>query len=372
MNPKPERAPEWQEEFHPSTGAYVAATGLVASVYVYFLIFAQFGFLRALTTVLGEGHAWFRPVLLVMAVAGIGGGFGAARLFTERRGRALIMAGLVLAGLAVALTWVAATPELFLLAAFLTGAGTGIVTVTLAGLLRREIGGARLGYCIGLATGLAYAVCNLPPVFRGDIKTQLLVAIGAVCAGLVAVQGLEQRAPHQTIDGIDYGPVGRWVWVAVFLVLVATDSAVFYVIQHTPELKQATWEVGTQLCLNAAAHLAGAVLAGLALDRRHVAGTLFVAAVLLAGASLLLGLGIVNGVVATLYAAAVSGYSTALVFYPARSGRPALAAILFSVAGWLGSGLGLGLAERLHRIPVWLPLAAVVIIAALLAARPRK
>ncbi|MNC91199.1 hypothetical protein D3C83_74080 [compost metagenome] len=57
--------------------------------------------------------------------------------------------------------------------------------------------------------------------------------------------------------------------------------------------------------------------------------------------------------VAAFYAAGVSLYSTALVFYPARSGRPGLAALVFAVAGWIGSALGIGMAQHHDRIPVW-------------------
>ena len=79
-----------------------------------------------------------------------------------------------------------------------------------------------------------------------------------------------------------------------------------------------------------------------------------------------------NAGVAALYSAAVSGYSTVLVFYPARGGRPGLAAVLYAIAGWLGSGLGIALGVQLGRIPLWLPLAAGAIVATLLTLRPRR
>jgi cytochrome c oxidase cbb3-type subunit 2 len=56
---------------------------------------------------------------------------------------------------------------------------------------------------------------------------------------------------------------------------------------------------------------------------------------------------------AALYAAGVSVYSAALVFYPARSGRPGLAALVFAVAGWTGSALGISMAQDLNRLPGW-------------------
>ena len=82
----------------------MAATVTIAATYIYFLIFAQFGFIKAVE--------------------------------------------------AAGLTWVARTPAWLPL----TGTGPGIVTAGLAGMLRREIDGGRLGLCIGVGTGIAYAV----------------------------------------------------------------------------------------------------------------------------------------------------------------------------------------------------------------------
>ena len=59
-----------------------------------------------------------------------------------------------------------------------------------------------------------------------------------------------------------------------------------------------------------------------------------------------------------LYIAGVSAYSTALVFYPARSGRPGLAALVYAVAGWGGSALGIGLAQGRTELPAWLIIVA--------------
>jgi len=260
----------------------------------------------------------------------------------------------------------------FLGSAILAGSGLGLATVTLVGMLRRETGGARLGLCLGVGTGVAYGICNLPGVFAGALPTQLLVALGAAGAGLVAVRGFRQRAPAAAAPGPDYTPAGVRRWIVIFLVLVVTDTAAFFLIQQSPALKGATWATSTQLNLNAGVHLLAAMVAGLALDRHRVVATLATAALLLVVAIALLSLGVANAAVAALYSTAVSGYSTVLVFYPARSGRPGVAATLYAVAGWLGSGLGLGLGVQLGHIPLGLPLAAGAIIAALLATRPRK
>jgi MFS family permease len=367
----PDREQELREEFDPPERSLVAATVTIAATYVYFLVFAQFGFLQALA-VLGPGHALVRPVLAAMGLAGIAGGWFMARWFRENRGRGRVMTGFVVAAAAAGLTWVARSPAGVLLGAVLTGAGTGMVTVGLAGLLRREVGGGRLGRCIGTGTGLAYAFCNLPPVFNGTAHAQALLGIAAACTGLIAVQLFEQRGPRQQAGGYDYSLRGKAGWIAIFLTLVGVDSAVFAIIQHTPELKLATWTGGSRLWLNAGVHLAAGVGAGLLLDRRWVAGTVGGAAALLLAACVLLGRGPSEfPLEAGLYAAGVSAYSAALVFYPARAGRPGLAALVYGIAGWIGSAAGLGLAQEVHRVPGWLPVTAGAVVGGLFFMRHR-
>ena len=367
----PDQEQALREEYNPSERSQVAATVTIAATYVYFLIFAQFGFLKALAA-LGPGSALLRPIMAVMGVTGIGGGVFMARWFKENRGRGQVMSGFVVAAVAAGLAWTARTADVFFLCAALTGAGTGMVTVGLAGLLRREVGGGRLGRCVGIGTGLAYAFCNLPPVFGGAAHTQAMLGIAAACTGLIAVQLFEQRGPRQLAGGFDYSPRGRTVWTLIFLALVGLDSAAFYIIQHTPALKLATWAGGPRLLLNAGVHLVAGVGAGLLLERRRIAGAVGGAAVLLIAACALLDQGSGRySLEAALYAAAVSVYSAALVFYPARSGRPGVAALVFGVAGWTGSALGIGLAQELDRVPAGLIAASGVVIAAMFFVRHR-
>lgn len=349
----------------------MAATVTIAATYVYFLIFAQFGFLKAVAAAGHQAGSLVRPVMAVMGVAGIAGALLMARIFHERRCRGQLMAGFVIAGAAAGFTWIARTPAGLFLCAALTGTGTGMVTVGLAGMLRREVGGGRLGLCIGVGTGVAYAVCNLPPVFSGGAHTQAMLGVAAACTGLLAVQLFEQRAPRQNAGGYDYSPGGKAVWTGIFLALVCMDSAAFYIIQHTAELKAATWTGGPQLLLNAGAHLVAGVLAGLALDRRQVAGAILTATALLLGGGALIvtGRGFIG---APLYAAGVSVYSSALVFYPARNARVGLAALVYAVAGWAGSALGIGTAENLESVPGWFFLIAAGVVSVLLGWRGWK
>lgn len=362
--------PEIQEEYFPTERSQVAAVAAVAATYVYFLIFAQFGFLQALTDALGAGHRLLKPMLGLMGLAGIGGSVGMAFLLRQRAARRPMMTGYLVAGAAAGLTWLAKTPAVFLASALLAGAGTGMVTVGLASTLRREVGGERLGRCLGVGTGLAYALCNLPPVFSGSAHLQAVLGVAAACTGLIAVQCFEQRAPRHVARGFDYEPAGLAVWTGTFFGLVTLDSAAFYIIQHNPALKFETWAGGPHLFINSGVHLVAAILTGLALDRRRVlpailTGTGF----LLAACTLLTGATTKGTLEAGLYTAGVSVYSTVLIFYPARAGRPGVAALVYSVAGWLGSALGIGLAEGLGRIPVRLVVAAAGLVAAALALR---
>src|SRR6478609_1802289 len=114
MNTPPVRESEWPEEYKASRRSLVAATVVVAAIYTYFLSFAQLGFLAAVTAVLSREQGWLRSIFAVFAVCGMAGGFGAARLFTERRARRLMTTGLSFAGVAAGLTWMASGPMGFL------------------------------------------------------------------------------------------------------------------------------------------------------------------------------------------------------------------------------------------------------------------
>lgn len=325
----------------------VAATVAVAATYAYFLIFAQFGLLRALMIAPGSGPAFVRPVMATMGVAGIAGSVLMAVVFNPRRARGLLAAGFVMAGAAAMFSVSLRTAGGFMAAAALTGFGTGLVTVGLAAMLRRETGAPWLGRCIGLGTGTAYALCNVPGIFTAAARSQALLAAGAALMGLFAVGCFTQSAKETTGPGANDAPGRIAIWVAALFALVAADSAMFHHIQHTPDLRAVTWTAAPQLWLNAAAHLAAGVIAGAACDRGRFTTTMLVAAVALAGGGglVLTGHGAVG---APLYAVAVSAYSAGLVFYPASNGRVGLAALVYAVAGWTGTALGIGLAESLR------------------------
>lgn len=329
--------------------SWVAASAAVAATYVYFLIFAQFAFLEMVRT---HAAADLRLVMGAMGAGGVAGAFIAAIIFSAARQRVMLTwtfrAGAVIALLAAG----AVTTVPFVVVAAGVGLALGALTVTLAASLRGATGGSRLGLAIGVGTGLAYALCNLPGVFEASPRAQ---AFGAALV-VAGASFLPWAISWQPVEARTTGDFSRWGvgrWVIVLLALVGMDSAAFYIVQHTVELRAATWSGPVALLGNALVHLGAALTAGAMLDR----GRAGVVAALATGALVAACL-VLNGVLPALipaawaYTAGVSLYSTVLVEYPARSGRPGVAAVVFAVAGWVGSALGIGMAQDLARIPL--------------------
>lgn len=346
---------------HP---ALVAA--VIAATYAFFLIFAEFAFLELVQA----GAGAVRPVMAALAAAGVAGSLVAAwRFDAAKAGRALAVA-FVFCAAGAGLALIVPAAGLFGAAA-VAGFGLGGLTVTLAASLRGLLGPARLGLWIGAGTGTAYAFCNLPWLFAASPRRQTLVAAGLAILG-AALTWRWRSAPVAPAAGGDHAGRGRATWIVWLLALVWLDSAAFYVIQHTPELRGATWGGPWLLAGNALAHLLAALAAGAWADRGWAAGVALAAFGLLVSACSLLACGQTTGV-AIAYTAAVSLYSTLLVYFPAQGARPWLAAGVFAIAGWGGSALGIGMAQDLQRIPPWfLMTASVAFVAAWAVRRGRR
>ncbi len=327
-----------------------AAVAAVVATYFYFLIFAEFALLELVQGVAGE--AWrLRVAMAMLGAGGLAGGVGAALLTKRWRASAMLAWTMRACAASAALAAVAGNFATMLAASGVTGLVLGAQTVTLAASLRAAIGVRRLGLGIGVGTGAAYALCNLPWVFRAPPAVQAwLAAAGMALVSFAVVAMRETRSGADRMVGERKADVGRWL--VVFVALVWLDSAAFYIIQHTPALRARTWSDDGVLLSNAGVHLFAAIAAGVLLDRggRKAA----VAAAVLA---LALAASVLNGVApdwispSWCYTAGVSLYSVALVEYPARSGGRWLAAVVFGVAGWIGSALGIGMAQDLATIP---------------------
>ncbi|CAM3039897.1 cbb3-type cytochrome c oxidase subunit II [Rariglobus hedericola] len=340
-----------------------AAVVVIAATYGYFLIFAEFSFLELLRmSVGGDG---LRPAMGALCAGGIVGSVVAAWRFRLEMYARSLQLGAVACAVAAGLACVQASAW----TAVAIGLSLGWLTVTLTSGLRAVLGVERLGLVVGLGTGLAYALCNLPVVFHATPRIQAGIAIALMVLAVVAAVALG-KGTAECSEAPDFKARPATCWVVIFMALVWMDSAAFYIIQHTPALLAETWSETTSLWINATIHLAVAVVAGRLIDRGWLGRIAIGAWVGLAVACGLLTASMQAFAGAEiLYTAGVSLYSVALVYYPARSGRPWLATAVFAVAGWIGSALGIGMAQDLNAVPVWFVVAAGVVVIGLLIVR---
>jgi mono/diheme cytochrome c family protein len=389
----------------PGPGRAVAAVTAVTATYVYFLLFAQYGFLRLARERLVPGAgADLRPALAAMGVAGLLTSLAAARLLARRSPAALLGAGFGLGAVVAALAPLAGGETAFVAIGGAVGVALALITVPLAtwlpALLAAPGAGLPLGLGVGLGTGLAYWICNLPPVFEGAPAVQATLSAGAALLGLGATRLAARTAggpatvsepgagPARGLGDRDARGLAFAAVVLSFLALVWLDSAAFAVIQETAPLKAPTWGSPAHQLWMGAVHLLAAVLAGWAIDRGAFRGLLLAAFGLFTVAFTTLQSG--AGPVAAagpIYAVGISLYSVALVAFPGlvreRCGpgggacarlvpRRWRAAALYGIAGWLGSALGVGMAQNLHAIPVpFLWAAGLLLAASWLASMPQ-
>lgn len=319
----------------------------VAFLYAFFLIFAQFSFIELLRSS-GMGLSGEKVVLALMAAGGIAGGFLAAW-----RGPSpwLVKIAMAIGGVAAGAAVLAHSGVLVWLVAMLVGLAIGIATVSLATLLPR--------WCrmvdVGVGTGLAYALCNVPWVFTAGPVAQSWLGAGFAFAGaLVVPAGYGPR-----VTGVWSGAARWWPAVLVMLMMVWLDSAAFFIIQHTDEMKDATWSGEGYLWRNAIVHFVFAWFAGIWLEKGASRVIPLAAWVLLALAAVAVNQDASRTLAGWLYPAGVSLYSVVLVVWAGWPGdggddrRAALrAAVFFGVAGWIGSANGIGMAQTLHMVPV--------------------
>jgi len=332
------------------------AAVVVAAVYGYFLIFAQFSFVELLRAG-GASLTQEKAALGAMAVTGMAAGFFAA---WRGAGPKLVRGALALAALsAVAAPYLKSMPGAYVVAVA-TGAALGMATVGLAALVPAWCGVA----WVGLGTGLGYALCNFPAIFTQQPTRQAWVGAAFALIGMLAVPSTKEWRLKEVVRIFPL-----WGALALFTALVWMDSAAFFIIQHSSDLKSGTWGDGL-LWRNAAIHLSVAIAAGLWLARGGARVIPALAWVLLAVAALAVDHETTRHYAGWFYPAAVSLYSTALVAWPgwfsgADDSQKAgwRAAWLFSIAGWFGSANGIGMAQTLQTVPpVFVAGAGVVVI----------
>jgi hypothetical protein len=362
----------------------LAAVALVALTYIYFLLFAQFGFLQGIRgSGLGTGTIHF--VLTAMALAGIAASLTAPRVIlvfgpggAMGLGLLLCAAGGGAAGAAFASGLI--SPGHLAIAAIGAGAGLGLTTVGLAADFRRLTGGRAIGFYAGVGTGLAYFVCNMPALYgAGPVtKAWFVAALALVAMAVVATsrgpQGAGDRAP--ALVPVAWRPARGLVFaVGSFVALVWFDSAAFAALQLSPEMHDALWGGAAARWTNGGTHAVTAIVGGALLDRGWIRPGLAAAmALLIVGAISFPNDALLHAYAAPLYVTGVSFYSTALAAFaaltPAESGRNApawRAAWLYAIGGWFGSAAGVGLAEQTGALPAWAGTAAAAVLVAGLA-----
>jgi cytochrome c oxidase cbb3-type subunit 2 len=340
---------------------------LVAITYVYFLIFAQFAFLKRLAT-LGVAGAQLQTVLAAMAIGGILFSLLTPRLSFWPSPNLRLRAGLVASAAAAFLSLLPLGPVAAIAISFLIGAGLGVLTVTLVTHLRQWTGNRNPLLLVGIGTGVGYLICNIPPFFTASPDAQAATA-GLLClvgAGitLLPTPALPEEVETHLQPGLSIPRV-----LACFAALVWLDSAAFFIIQNTPTLKAGTWQGSIHLGANGLLHLGAALASAWLLRRRGLSLVLPVAFLALAVACLLLldpGRALLASV---FYPIGVSLYSVALVAYPALlapassvAERGRRAGWLYAIAGWGGSAMGIGMAQNLGYIPPLFVLAAGAIV----------
>ena len=341
---------------------------LVAATYIYFLIFAQFGFLQRLDA-LGLSAAHLKAVMAAMALGGILSSLFAPQLLWRDRPRLRLQAALLGCAAAAVLTALPLNLIAAVAVAALIGLALGALTVTLVSSLPLWIRSPRPLFAVALGVGIGYFCCNVPALFTA---TPRVIALTAAALTLIAVFIAHRTHPEWPATSsrepapsrASFFPVVLW-----FTALVWFDSAAFFIIQNSPALKSGTWQGAAHLWRTGFIHLAAALLAAWLLSRLPLIATLGSAFAALAVACLFLLHPAHAAPAAFLYPAGVSFYSVALVAWPSYmlSAGPAIrarrAGITYAVAGWIGSALGIGMAQNLHR----LPLAFIVIAAAVFA-----
>jgi cbb3-type cytochrome c oxidase subunit II len=341
---------------------------LIAITYVYFLIFAQFSFLNRLAEV-GIAHTSLKIVMSAMATGGILFSLLPALTSLSISPSSRLRCAFFACGAAAALTRLPIGLIASLEISFLIGAGLGLITVTLVTALPIWIGsgeGALLR--IGIGTGIGYWVCNLPPLFTASSAGQVTTAAILCLVGLLIASPAPASMPTDPLPEIR--PVTFRYVVCGFTALVWLDSAAFFIIQNTPFLRAGTWQGDLHLWANGILHLAAAILSALLLRKRDPVFVLGLAVLALAIACLCLHQSSQIVLASLFYPVGVSLYSVALVAYPSFLSGPLSvkqrafrAGLIYAIAGWFGSAMGIGMGQNLHQVPLpFVGLAGVLVL----------
>jgi cbb3-type cytochrome c oxidase subunit II len=330
---------------------------LVAITYVYFLIFAQFAFLKRLA-ILGVVDTHLKSVMAAMAVGGILMSLVAPRLSLWPSANVRLRVGLFACSLTAFLALLPLRFPAAAALALLIGAGLGLLTVTLVTHLRQFAGHRKPLLAVGVGTGAGYLACNIPGFFDASAELQALSA-GSLCLVGIGITFLVDPVRIEARETQPQSPISLYRVLAGFTALVWLDSAAFFIIQNTPSLKAGTWQGTLHLWANGLMHLIAAFASAWLLRRRGLSPVL-TGSFLALGAACLLLLDPGRAQLASIfYPIGVSLYSVALVAYPSLIApaasveeRGRMAGWIYALAGWTGSAMGIGMGQNLGHVPV--------------------
>ncbi|HEX7861191.1 MAG TPA: cbb3-type cytochrome c oxidase subunit II [Verrucomicrobiae bacterium] len=337
---------------------FTAGVLLIFAVYFYFLIFAQFAFLELVRAV-DNSEVHIKTVMAAMAIGGLAGSFTVPLFSTAQLRNVLRIAFLGCSLVAVAAPLL---HSYFELTGLVIGLCVGIVTVGVASTLRGIFSPHSWPWGIAFGTGLAYFACNVPLIFQSTPQWQARAAAAVSASMAFIIPRLSVSSQRQSQSKGSLMPVAspRWLlahYIIVFGILVWLDSAVFYIIQHSP-MKAATWGTAPGLWRNAIVHLSAALLTGACLPRCGFLPVLVTSFLALAIGSIAAKHPELRSLTGWAYPAGVSIYSACLVGFPSfgplqRRGSQIAwcGAGLYAISGWIGSGLGIGMAQDIHEVP---------------------
>lgn len=331
------------------------ATALIIVVYVYFLIFAQFAFLARLAELHIDGNST-KIVMAAMALGGILLSLLTPRIRAISSSGLRLRTGLAVCASAALLTLLPLGISSATVIGFLIGAGLGISTVTLVTHLREWVGDNSGILKVGLGTGAAYFICNIPAVFTAEPRVQAVFAAGLCALAMMLRLDLVGGPPRENARA---GTLSFAIALISFLALIWLDSAAFYIIQHTPALRAGTWLGSTHLWINGSLHFFAALASAMILQRGRTSAPIAFAFGALAFACILLQKQTLTLSASLFYPIGVSMYSVALVAYPSFltsaesiAERGKQAGWIYAVAGWIGSALGIGMGQNLGHVPL--------------------
>jgi cytochrome c oxidase cbb3-type subunit 2 len=208
----------------------------------------------------------------------------------------------------------------------------------------------------------------VPGFFNASPEVQSLAA-GLLCIAAIGVTFAPSPAIAEAQEFRPPSSLPFFLALACFTALVWLDSAAFFIIQNSPQLKSGTWQGTSHLSVNGALHLVAAIASAWLLQRKGLLPVLSWAFVALGAACLLLRNPDQVLLASVFYPVGVSLYSVALVAYPALlapaasdAERGRIAGLLYAVAGWAGSAMGIGMGQHLGQVPITLVAAAGAVV----------